>query len=125
VVTLSFSTCTTLDTRAGVDLTVTKPSLQRMAGQYLHGADPHSPLASPLYADLSDLPPLRVIVGGDEALLDDSIRLVRTAGMAGVDANLSIGAEMQHVFPIYCGAMPEADAAVAMIGAWIQSRTHA
>lgn len=114
----------TLDTRAEVDIMVTKPSLQRMAGQYLHGADSHTPLASPLYADLSGLPPLLVIVGGDEALLDDSIRLVRDAGTAGVDVTLHIGAEMQHVFPIYCGAMPEADAAVAMIGAWIHSRTR-
>jgi hypothetical protein len=30
---------------------------------------------------------------------------------------------MQHIFPIYCGAIPEADAAAAMIGEWIRSRT--
>jgi acetyl esterase/lipase len=113
----------TLDTNAAVDLTVTKASLRRMAGQYLHGADPHTPLASPLYADLSGLPPLLVIVGGDEALLDDSVRLARSAGMAGVDVTLHIGAGMQHIFPIYCGAIPEADAAVAMIGKWIRART--
>jgi hypothetical protein len=51
-----------------------------MAGQYLHGADPCTPLASPLYADLSGLPPLLIVVGGDEALLDDSVRLARSAG---------------------------------------------
>lgn len=113
----------TLDTRVAVDLTVTKQSLQRMAGQYLHGADPRPPLASPWYADLSGLPPLLVIVGGDEALLDDSVRLVRSAGTAGVNVTLYIGAGMQYIFPIYCGAMPEADAAVAMIGAWVRSRT--
>jgi epsilon-lactone hydrolase len=50
------------------------------------------------------------------------VRLARSAGMAGVDATLFIGAGMQHIFPIYCGAVPEADAAVAMIGAWIRSR---
>src|SRR4029453_2119262 len=55
------------DTHAAVDLTVTKASLQRMAGQYLHGADPRTPLASPLYADLSGLPPLLIVVGGGEA----------------------------------------------------------
>jgi epsilon-lactone hydrolase len=72
----------TLETNATVDLTVTKASLQRMAGQYLHGADPRTPLASPLYADLSGLPPLLVVVGGDEALLDDSVRLVRSQRFA-------------------------------------------
>ena len=113
----------TLDTNAAADLTVTKASLERMAGQYLQDADSHAPLASSLYADLTGLPPLLIVVGGDEALLDDSVRLARSVGMAGVDTTLYIGAGMQHIFPIYCGAMPEADAAVAMIGEWIRSRT--
>jgi hypothetical protein len=43
--------------------------------------------------------------------------------MAGVDVTLYIGARMQHIFPIYCGVIPESDAAVAMIGAWIRSLT--
>jgi epsilon-lactone hydrolase len=111
----------TLETNAAVDLTVTKASLQRMASQYLHGADPRTPLASPLYADLSGLPPLLIVVGGDEALLDDSVRFARAAGMTGVDVTLYIGAGMQHIFPIYCGMIPEADAAVAMVGGWIRS----
>jgi monoterpene epsilon-lactone hydrolase len=115
-------TAETLETRATVDLTVTKASLQRMAGQYLQGANPRTPLASPLYADLSGLPPLLIVVGGDEALLDDSVRLTRAAGIAGVDVTLYIGAGMQHIFPIYCGVIPEADAAVAMIGAWMRAR---
>jgi epsilon-lactone hydrolase len=113
----------TLETNATADLTATKASLQRMAGQYFHGADPRTPLASPLYADLSGLSPLLIVVGGDEALLDDSVRLARSAGMAGVDVTLYIGGSMQHVFPVYCGAMPEADAAVMMIGEWIRLRT--
>jgi monoterpene epsilon-lactone hydrolase len=112
----------TLETNATADLTATKASLMRMAGEYLDGSDPRTPLASPLYADLSGLPPLLVVVGGAEALLDDSVRLARLAGIAGVDVTLYIGARMQHIFPIYCGAIPEADAAVAMIGAWIRSR---
>ena len=113
----------TLEANATADLTATKAGLQRMAGQYLHGADPRTPLASPLYADLSGLPPLLIVVGGDEALLDDSVRLARSAGMAGVDVTLYIGGSMQHVFPIYCGVMPEADAGVVMIGEWIRLRT--
>ena len=112
-----------LEANAAVDLTATKASLLRMAQQYLHGADPRTPLASPLYADLSGLPPLLIMVGGDEALLDDSVRLVRSAGMAGVDVTLYIGAGMQHIFPIYCGAIPEADAAFALIGEWLRSHT--
>jgi epsilon-lactone hydrolase len=113
----------TLETNAKADLTATKASLMRMASQYLDGANPRTPLASPLYADLSGLPPLLIVVGDDEALLDDSVRLARAAGMAGVDTTLYIGAGMQHIFPIYCGMIPEADAAVTMIGAWIRDCT--
>ena len=58
-----------------------------------------------------------------EALLDDSVRLARSAGMAGVDVTLYIGARMQRIFPIYCGVITESDTAVAMIGAWIRFRT--
>lgn len=43
--------------------------------------------------------------------------------MSGVDVTLYIKAGMQHIFPIYCGAIPESDAGVAMIGAWVRSRT--
>ena len=43
--------------------------------------------------------------------------------MAGVDVTLYIEGGMQHIFPIYCGVIPESDEAVAMIGAWIRSRT--
>ena len=63
------------------------------------------------------------MVGGEEALLEDSVHLARSAGMAGVEVRLYIGGSMQHVFPIYCGAMPEADAALMMIGEWIRLRT--
>jgi epsilon-lactone hydrolase len=103
------------------DLIVTKDGLLRMAGQYLHGADPTDPLASPLYGDLTGLPPLLVIVGGDEALLDDSIRLVRKAAIARVDVTLRAGAGMQHIYPVYAGFMPEADTGIAEIGDFIRA----
>ena len=111
-----------LDAQADSDLTVTRADLERKATEYLDGADPRNPLASPLYGDLTGLPPLLVIVGADEALLDDSIRLVRKAGVAGVQTTLIIEPEMQHAFPIFAGRMPEADAAIAGIGEWIRRR---
>ena len=60
---------------------------------------------------------------GYEILLDDAIRLTRSAGMAGADATAFIAAGMQHVFPIWAGAFPEADAAIALIGEWVRMRT--
>jgi epsilon-lactone hydrolase len=116
--------CTGESLEHNADLTVTKEALLRMAAEYLSGADPTNPLASPLYGDLAGLPPLLVIVGGDEALLDDSIRLVRKAGIAGVDVSLRIGAGMQHIYPVYAGFMPEADAGIEEIGRFIQARLN-
>jgi monoterpene epsilon-lactone hydrolase len=113
-----------MTTRAAIDIECTRAGLLEMAGWYMNGADPAQPLASPVFADLVGLPPLLCVVGGDETLLDDSVRLVRNAGIAGIDATLSITAEMQHVFPIWTGAFPEADAAIALIGDWVQRRTR-
>jgi epsilon-lactone hydrolase len=107
----------TMRTLASVDLTATEAGLRRMAGQYLAGRDPHEPLASPLYADLTGLPPFLVQVGGAEVLLDDSVRLARKAGIDGVDVTLQIWAEMQHFFQIGIGIYPEASRAAAETGA--------
>ena len=113
-----------MTSRAEVDIEITRAGLLEMASTYLHGADPTQPLASPVLADLTGLPPLLCLVGGDEVLLDDSVRLVRNAGVAGIDATLSITAGMQHVFPIWAGSFPEADAAIGLIGNWVRTRTE-
>jgi monoterpene epsilon-lactone hydrolase len=112
-----------MKSRAAADLECTRTGLLEMAGWYLHGADRRQPLASPVFADLTGLPPLFCLVGGDEILLDDTIRLVRNAGMAGIDATAFIAAGMQHVFPIWAGVFPEADAAIVLIGNWVRART--
>jgi acetyl esterase/lipase len=110
-----------ITSRAAVDIECTCAGLLEMAGWYMNGADPSQPLASPVFADLAGLPPLLCVVGGDEILLDDSIRLIRNAGIAGVDATLFIAAGMQHIFPIWAGAFPEADAAIALVGKWVRA----
>jgi monoterpene epsilon-lactone hydrolase len=92
-----------------------------MADLYLKGADPRQPTASPLFADLTGLPPILCLVGGDEVLLDDTIRLVRRAGMAGVNGTVFVAAGMQHVYPIWAGAFPEADVAIRLIGDWVRA----
>ena len=112
----------TLELLGSVDLTVTRDGLQRMAADYLGGADPLNPLASPVYGDFSGLPPLLIIVGGCEGLLDDAVNLARQAAIGGVDVALRIWAGMQHVFPLYAGFLPEADAAIDVIGGWIDAR---
>jgi acetyl esterase/lipase len=113
----------TMESRAVEDICCSRDGLMELAGLYLAGGDPRQPLASPVFADYAGLPPILCIVGGEERLTDDSVRAVRAAGQAGVDATLFVAAEMQHVFPIWAGAFPEADAAIRLIGDWIRART--
>lgn len=109
-------------TRADVDLLLSKPALLAAAGAYLQGADPRNPLASPLHADLAGLPPVHVQVGDDEVLLDDARRLAAAAERAGVEVRLDVFPGMQHVFQVSAGHVPEADDAVARLGAWLAPR---
>ena len=107
---------------AATDLLVTRHQLVELAAGYLDGADPRLPLASPIFGDLGGLPLLLLLVGSDETLLDDAIGLSRAVALGGGEVTLSIGGGMQHDYPLYVGAMPESEAAVNMIGAWIRAR---
>ena len=77
--------------RSDQDPISTPAMLRQFASDYLAGADPKTPLASPLFASLSGLPPLLVQVGTADLLLSDSERLARAAAEAGVDVTLEIG----------------------------------
>src|SRR5262249_36369875 len=80
----------TMETKAAEDPMVQRAGVLDMARMYLNGADPRSPLASPIYADLRGLAPLLIQVGAAETLLDDAIRLAKIAGAADVRVDLQI-----------------------------------
>jgi acetyl esterase/lipase len=82
------------------------------AAFYLNGADAKNPLASPLYGDLSGLPPLYIAVGEAEILRDDSTRLAARATAAGVAVSLKIWEGMPHVWQLFQILLPEARAAM-------------
>jgi acetyl esterase/lipase len=75
---------------------------------YLGEVDPKNPLASPLYADLSGLPPLLIHVGADEVLRDDSTRLAEKARAAGVTVELKIWPVVPHAWQLAPHLVPEA-----------------
>jgi acetyl esterase/lipase len=106
-------------TRGDLDPMVSAVGLKQMADWYLAGQDQKTPLASPVHADLSGLPPLLVQVGDHEVLLDDSIRLVERAKQAGVDATCEIGEECFHVYQAF--PVPEAEEAIARLAAFVRS----
>lgn len=85
---------------------------------YLQGASPVDPVASPYYGDLRGFPPLLFVLGGLEALLDDSVGMVRKAVEHGVAARLQVWRGMPHVFPLH-DALPEAAVAIREIAAWM------
>jgi monoterpene epsilon-lactone hydrolase len=109
--------------RAGDDPIFTPDRIRDMAAGYLAGADPRSPLASPVFADLSGLPPLLVVVGTAELLLSDSERLAAAAAAAGVDVTLRVGDGLPHVYPLMLGT-PEAAAATEQIGEFLSARVR-
>ena len=111
-----------MSTKADVDLMVTAPGLKMMADLFLNGQNARDPLAAPLHADLAGICPLYIQVGGEEALLDDSTRLATNAAAAGVDMRLDVFPEMQHVFQLCAGKLPEADDAIERIAAWLRPK---
>lgn len=109
-----------MTTRAAADPMVSKGSLLQMARLFLgEGGDPHDPLAAPLHADCTGLPPLLIQVGDAETLLDDSTRFAAKAEAAGVDVTLEVWPEMVHVFQASAGFVPESDEAIAKIAVFL------
>ncbi|GAB3800895.1 alpha/beta hydrolase [Humibacter antri] len=109
----------------GIDPLFTPEALDWYGPKYLGSAAPAAPLASPLFAELSGLPPLLIQVGGHEILLDDSVELARAAALADVEVSLEIGAGLPHVFQKRAGELDEADAALDRVGAFIRARLGA
>lgn len=107
---------------ADLDPVLTKARLDAGAAAYLAGQDPKTPLASPLFADLSGLPPLLIQVGSDEILLSDAEALRERARAAGVHATLELWPNMIHVWHTLYFLLEEGAEAIAELGGWIARR---
>jgi monoterpene epsilon-lactone hydrolase len=101
----------------------TPAMLRQFASDYLAGADPKTPLASPLFASLAGFPPLLIQVGTADLLLSDSERLAAAAAEAGVDVTLEVGEGLPHVYPILLGT-PEAAEATEQTGKFLRARVR-
>jgi len=107
-------------TNAHVDPSVSRERILNIAKVYLAGKNPRAPLASPLYADLHELPPLLSVVGSIETLLDDARAITERAQAAGVEAVLEIWDDMPHVWTHFAPILPEGQQAVDRIGDFIR-----
>lgn len=101
-------TADTYETNAESDKLFSRTSAEEAAPAYLGGADPMNPIASPLFGDWDGAPPLLILVGDAEVLLDDSRKLADVAKAAGVEVTLSVYPEMPHIWTMSYPAFPEA-----------------
>jgi epsilon-lactone hydrolase len=112
-------------TRAAADPYFIHSQAVGLADSYLAGADPTNAQASPHFGELLGLPPIRVHVGDDEVLLDDSLRYVQRARDAGVDAQVDVWEGMPHGFTSGIGTLDAANRVVAAIGTFLAQRLSA
>lgn len=89
-----------LITNADVDPSLSKETLDSYSKCYTD--TPEDPLCSPLFADLSNMPPSLIFVGGDEVLLDDSKRLHEKLIESGSVSELRIADKLWHAYVLYC-----------------------
>ncbi|CAM5774680.1 alpha/beta hydrolase [Mesorhizobium amorphae] len=108
--------------KARLDPYFPTPDILDVAAQRYAGADRCNPLVSPLYADLSGLPPMLLHVGTHETLLDDSVMLADRARAAGAPIEIRVWPGMWHVWQVFSGRMPEADRSLAELGAFLRQR---
>ena len=112
----------TYDTRAARDPMHQRAMILGMAKGYLgKTGDARDPLASPLFAEFSGLPPLLIQCGGREVILDDSRVLADRVRAAGVDVELDLYEDMIHVFQTYA-ELPDAEKALARAGVFLDRR---
>lgn len=112
-----------MDSNEKTDSMFRKIHIVEGAKYYLGDADPKTPLASPLYADHSGLPPILTFVSDDEALLDDSTRLHERLLEADVDAELIIENGLPHDWHIFHPKFPETSKTIEQSAKFIHART--
>ncbi len=111
-----------MQSRADQDPWFSPEHLSIVADHYCEEHQRSFPLVSPVFADVEGLCPMFIQVGDDEILLSDSERIADACVAAGIDVELQVWPEMWHVFQMFVRKMPEATAAVAKMGQYIQSR---
>ena len=111
------------ESNAGTDLVFTREMVRGLVEMYLADrASPKDPQVSPLYADLSGLPPMFVQVGADETLLDEARMLAERADASGVDVRLDVFDGQLHTFQMGAGNLAAADEAIGRFGEWLRPR---
>jgi epsilon-lactone hydrolase len=115
----------TIDSKREVDPLLGREALQARVPDYTAGQDAALGLISPIFADLSGLPPLIIQAGTHEVLLDDAVRLARQAATADVEVTLDITPRVPHVFQAYHAILDEGGAALDRAGQLLSAQLAA
>jgi monoterpene epsilon-lactone hydrolase len=107
---------TTMETKSELDPLLSREAPQARVTDYTSGQDAALSLISPIFADLSGLPPLIIQAGSHEVLLDDAVRLAREAAIADVEVTLEVTPRVPHVFQAYHPILDEGRAALDRAG---------
>jgi acetyl esterase/lipase len=107
---------------AAIDPMIPAELAPRVVDLCLAGADPRHPYASPLYGELTGLPPTLILVGSDEVLRDDAVRMADKMRIAGCSVEIEIWQHMWHAWQMHMRVMPEARAAIVRIARFTQDK---
>ena len=111
----------TMKTKGEVDTLMSRENLEARVADYTSGQDAGLGLISPIFAELSGLPPLLIQAGTHEVLLDDAIRLAQQAASADVEVTLDITPGVPHVFQTFYPMLDEATAALDRAGQFLSA----
>ena len=107
-----------------VDKQLTWANLEVFAKSYAVNHSIIHPLVSPLYANHEGLPPIMLVAGGKEILLDDTLRFGDRLSMVGSQVEMLIEPNMGHVFSIFEPLIPEAVAVNKQTAEFIHSHLN-
>lgn len=102
---------TSFVSNAEADPFIPVDALRQVVRQYANADQVAQPYVSPMLGDFSGLPPLKIVVGSTEVLLDSSVETAQASRTAGVYVDLQVWRDMPHVFPIF-SYLPEAKLAL-------------
>lgn len=109
----------TMKTHAAQDAMLSEGWLSWCAKNYCGQKPTTDPICSPLYADLTGLPPVLIHVGTEEVLLDDAKRLAEQTGKYGIPMSFKVYDQVGHVFQFHAGILKESDDSIEHIGQFI------
>jgi acetyl esterase/lipase len=116
---------TSMETKGDLDPLLSRELLEPRVADYVQGQDAALGLISPVFADLSGLPPVIIQAGSNEVLLDDAVRLAQQAAAADVEVTLEITPGVPHVFQGFAAMLDEGAAALDRAGQFVSAHLAA